>query len=95
MLIVHEIEIVLAVFSRLFRLSLDLRDNIFYFIGRVKRPNSSMYVGRLSYQINGSDDLVLLIALYLIYVERVVLHGLKWVQVVFDTTWVLSIALVD
>lgn len=54
-----------------------------------------MYVGRLSYQINGSDDLVLLIALYLIYVERVVLHSLKWVQVVFDTTWVLSIALVD
>ena len=54
-----------------------------------------MYVGRLSYQINGSDDLVLLIALYLIYVERVVLHGLKWVQFVFDTTWVLSIALVD
>jgi len=52
-----------------------------------------MYVGRLSYQINGSDDLVLLIALYLIYVERVVLHGLKWVQVVL--TWVLSIALVD
>jgi len=95
LLIVHEIEIVLAVFSRLFRLSLDLRDNILYFIGRVKRPISSMYVGRLSYQINGSDDLVLLIALYLIYVERVVLHGLKWVQVVFDTTWVLSIALVD
>lgn len=53
-----------------------------------------MHARRLGYQVSGSDELVLLIALVLVSIELVILSSLER-RMIFNTTWVLSIAPVD